>query len=99
MINPALKVTCSMVYGWAGFFCDRDVSCPKILKHHKFLWFKWTTEGFHNFEIVSVIPWGGYEWHLWEITVRCKVCGAYTRKFGVEETELIRHNIQFPYPQ
>lgn len=73
-----------------------SISCPKILKHHKFLWFHWTTEGNHDLELIDLSIWGHPDWHNWEITVKCKVCGASIRRFGIEETEIIRAGIELP---
>lgn len=93
MIKPYLVLTRAMA---SQVFRHHGTSCPKILKHHKFLWFRWTTEGKHDLELTDISNWGPPSWHYWEITAKCKVCGASMREFGINETDIIRAGIELP---
>ena len=65
------------------------MGCPKNIKHHKFLWWKWDTESNHRIEIEYIDKFMRYDddfvvhWH-------CPLCEMRKKQHFVEYQDLIR---------
>jgi hypothetical protein len=64
--------------------------CAKRPRSALFGFIKWL-DG-HELEAVRTERWGAYSWRLWEVTVRCKACGATFNRFGINEASWLRQD-------
>lgn len=71
------------------FLNDPDGECTKNIT--KFLFFEWL--GPHKFESVRITPWGAMDWHQYEATGTCALCGVSMYASALSEAALVRHYI------
>lgn len=64
----------------------RDIRCPNKIKKYFFGLIE--TRDYHDLEIIKIDKWGNPTWQKYEITAKCKDCGARLRRVGINETEL-----------
>ena len=76
-------------------FESDDVRCPKNVKTSFWGLFKWL--GYHNLEVEWWSPWKHFP-DRYELTMKCKRCGATVHRSGVSETMMIQAGIIKPAP-
>ena len=72
-------------------FENHDVRCPE--NPQRYLFGLINTLGHHDLEVVEHKPWGSPSWCKYEVTLKCKRCGARLNRFGIDESTMIRAGI------
>lgn len=65
------------------------MSCPKNIRNHKFLWWKWTSEGYHDFELTRIGKFM-YCSDNFETSSVCRNCHTRKETHFTEMEDLIR---------
>ena len=76
------------------FFESADARCPE----RPTSWFfgLFTGYAYHDWELLSVEPWGPSSWYKYEVTAKCKLCGTRKGAFGINEGALVKAGVKLP---